>query len=147
MAASSGEHRSAIRRLLPYSTIALIAAIVYVGYVFYSRSAENREAEQRAAARRAAENRYVLEAYGNGRVKILNFSFDPGVIRRGQESELCYGVSNAKTVKIEPPLGAELYSAMNRCFKISPVRTTKYTLTAEDAQGHTETVSLELQVH
>ena len=100
----------------------------------------------RAAAKRVAENRFVLEAYGNGRVKILNFSLDPGVIRRGQESELCYGVSNAKMVTIEPTVKADLYPAMNRCFKISPSRTTKYTLTAADAQGHSESVSLELQV-
>src|SRR6184192_2301017 len=103
MASSPGDAPPAlIRNPLPYTTIALIAAVLYVAWVFYSRWQETREAEQRAAAKRAAENRFVLEAYGNGRVKILNFSLDPGVIRRGQESELCYGVSNAKMVTIEP---------------------------------------------
>ena len=135
-----------IRRLLPFTTVALIAAALYVGWIFYSRWQETRAAEERAAAKRAAENRYIVEAYGNGRVKILNFSFDPGVIRRGQQSELCYGVSNAKTVTIEPPVKEDLYPAMNRCFKISPLRTTKYTLTAVDSQGHSESVSLQLHV-
>ena len=145
-AGSPEEDATLIRRLLPYTTIALIAAVLYVAWVFYSRWQETREAEQRAAAKRVAENRFVLEAYGNGRVKILNFSLDPGVIRRGQESELCYGVSNAKMVTIEPTVKADLYPAMNRCFKISPPRTTKYTPTAADAQGHSESVALQLQV-
>ena len=145
-AASTEELTSLVRKLLPFTTIALIATVLYVAWVFYSRWQETREAEQRAAAKRAAENRYIVEAYGNGRVKILNFSFDPGLINHGQQSELCYGVSNAKTVTIEPPVKADLYPAMNRCFKVSPPRTTKYTLTAADSQGHSESASLELQV-
>ncbi|MGC4052549.1 MAG: hypothetical protein QM757_24730 [Paludibaculum sp.] len=39
-------------------------------------------------------------------------------------------------MKVDPPV-AELSPSFNRCFEVSPERTTRYTLTAEDAKGRT----------
>ncbi|MGO9097044.1 MAG: hypothetical protein ACLQGV_17710 [Bryobacteraceae bacterium] len=35
-------------------------------------------------------------------VKILQFYASPSVVAKGQQAILCYGVANAKTVRLEP---------------------------------------------
>ncbi len=44
-----------------------------------------------------------FEAMGGNRFEILVFAANPPVLRAGEKSSLCYSVSNAKGVKIEPP--------------------------------------------
>jgi hypothetical protein len=61
--------------------------------------------------------------------------------------ELCYGVANAQTVKIEPDTGREVWPSVNRCIDLKPKKTTTYTLTAQDAHGNTKTAALTLEVH
>jgi hypothetical protein len=52
---------------------------------------------------------------------------------------------NAKSVKIEPPVG-NVYPALNNCLSVSPEHDTKYTLTAEGADGHAATAEFTLAV-
>lgn len=76
---------------------------------------------------------------------IINFYAYPGAIAEGETTSVCYGVMNAKAVKVDPPV-AELSPSFNRCFEVSPERTTRYTLTAEDAKGRVLSRSFELIV-
>jgi hypothetical protein len=134
-----------LRKALPYLTIAVIAALAYDGWVFYSRWRHAQETEQTARNREASDARKTIDMLGGGELKILNFYAAPGVIRPGGQSNLCYGVNAAQTVRIEPAV-KDLHPALTYCFSVAPARTTEYKLVAEDAAGKQTTASLTLQV-
>jgi len=125
-------------------TVLVVLAAVRTAWILYSRHRAVFVAEEQAEQKQREEARKVTEMLGNGHVKILNLSLDPVVIRRGGESELCYGVSNAVSAAITP-IG-KVDPAYTRCLKVSPRRDTTYTLTAQDQDGHTATASLMLRV-
>ena len=70
----------------------------------------------------------------HGPVRILRFYATTGTIVRGDKAQLCYGVANAKSVRISPSL-TPLAPATNRCLEIVPERTTHYTILAEGFDG------------
>src|SRR5436190_1813875 len=105
---------STLRKLLPFTTVGLALALLYVGWTFYSRWNYARAAKQAAEHERAKANAKIVEMYGSGNLKILNFYATPGILRRGQKGLVCYGVSNATTVRIEPGVEA-LKPSMSRC--------------------------------
>jgi hypothetical protein len=135
----------ALRKVLPYTTAAVVLGALYAAWVFTSRWNDNRHMEQAAAAQRAKFDREITEAYGGGQLKILSFYASPGLIRRGEKALLCYGVVNAKTVRLDPAV-ERVWPSTSRCFSVTPDRETRYTLTAEDTGGHTATQSVVLQV-
>ncbi len=135
-----------IRKLLPFTSAALVVAILYVGWIFFSRWQEARDLRAKVAQQQADDARKTVEAYGNGSMKVLNFTISPGVIRRGDTGTLCYGVSNAKTVEIDPKPEGGVWPSLNRCVEISPTKATTYTLTVTDAQGQTQKQALTVQV-
>lgn len=78
-------------------------------------------------------------------LKINQFYASAPAIARGDQALLCYGVENARAVRITP--GVEPVSpAYNRCIQVSPKDSTTYTLTAEGEDGSTATATLTLQV-
>ena len=136
---------SILRKLLPYSSAGLVIALLYVAWTFLSRWHDTRGLERYAEHEKARADAKIVEMYGSGNLKILNFYVTPGVILRGQKGLLCYGVSNAQTVRIEP--GVEpVKPSISRCIEIAPRKDTEYKLTAEDAAGHSETKSLLVRV-
>ncbi len=139
------EGKSIFRNPLLYTSLALLVALVYAGWTFFSRWQENRELEQKGVEKKREEDRRAIEAMGGNRLEILSFYASPGVIRRGETAQLCYGVANAKTVRLEPQSGA-VWPSYTRCVDVSPRKTTTYTLAAEDAAGNTKTATLTLQV-
>jgi hypothetical protein len=137
---------SAVRAILPYTTIAMIIAALYVAWTFYSRYEANRTAAQAIQNKKADENKqFVSQVYGSGEVKFTAMSADSGVLAPGQTTQLCYGVVNAKTVKVDPPV-EQLKPSYHHCFEIAPKKTTTYTVTADDGAGHTKSESLTIQV-
>jgi len=74
-------------------------------------------------------------------VRITQFYATKVRVPRGESASLCYGVDNAKAVRINPPV-ERLWPAMSRCFPVSPQETTTYTLIAEDSQGQTDSKSV-----
>jgi len=134
-----------LRRLLPFTTLAVAIAFLYVAWTFYSRWQEGRELRRKAAEQQLEDARRTIEAYGNGRVKIMSFSGSTAV-NRGQKAQLCYGVSNAKTVTIDPRPDDEVWPSLARCVEVSPKKTTTYTITASDGAGHTEQQAITVQV-
>ena len=139
------EQHTVLRKLLPYTTAGVIIAMLYVGWIFFSRWQLERETQRRAAEHKREEAQKVVEAYGGGNVKILAFNATPGIVRPGATATLCYGVSNAKTVRIEPEV-KDIWPSMNRCVDIAPKKDTTYTITAADEAGHTQTSSLMVKV-
>jgi hypothetical protein len=137
---------SRLRAILPYTTVAMIIAALYVAWTFYSRHEANRAAAKALESRKAEENkRFVNEVYGSGEVKFTTMTADTGVLAFGQTTQLCYGVVNAKLVKIDPPV-EQLKPSYHHCFEIAPKKTTTYTITADDGAGHTKSESLTVQV-
>lgn len=134
-----------IRKLLPYTTAALALVVIYVIWIFISRWNENRQIEHQAEQQQAEKDQEFAKTYGGSEVKILNFYVTPGIVARGKTALLCYGVVNAKTVRVDPSV-ERLSPAVSYCFEVKPTRETRYTLTAEDGKGHTATESVVLQV-
>jgi hypothetical protein len=80
-----------------------------------------------------------------GPVRILQFYASVGSVVMGQKAQLCYGVENAKTVRISPPV-SDTYPSSNRCLEINPDRTTHYMILAEGFDGRVATQSFTLAV-
>ncbi len=145
LADSDPKPRARIRIFLIGSWLFLSLALLAVCWVYLSRWQANREIEQRAAAQKRAEDQRTVEMLGGNRFDILEFYASPGLIHRGEEAQLCYGVSNAKSVRLEPQSN-EVWPSYSRCVAVSPQKTTTYTLTAEDAEGHSKTATLTVEV-
>ena len=146
---SNQEAPSGARKLWRNFSLVFMAVLLYVGWVFFSRWQENREFEQRATAqsdaRKSAEDKRVVEMLGGNRFEIQNFYASPGVIRRGETAQLCYGVANAKTVRLEPQT-SPVWPSYSRCVDVTPKKDTTYTLTIEDAAGNIKTQTLVVNV-
>jgi hypothetical protein len=123
----------------------MVLALLYIGAVFYSRWSQNRELQREADSKMIEEARRTDQLYGSGQLKILNFYAVPGTIARGGSGELCYGVANAATVRIEPHV-EDVKPSLTRCFSIRPAASTTYTLTAADDHGHQESSSAKVVV-
>jgi hypothetical protein len=135
-----------LRKILPYTTVALVLAVLYVGWTFYSRHEANRQAQQELDAKQAAARKRVVDQiYGSGEIRIPTFLADNGVLKLGQTTHLCYGVVNAVSVKLDPPVEA-LKPTYRHCIDIAPKKTTTYTLTAFNAAGKSKSVSLKIRV-
>jgi hypothetical protein len=139
------ETHTGFKKYLIFSGVALLLTGLYVGWVFLSRWQANRTLEEKAATERRAQNRQTFEAMGGNRFDILGFYADPASIRAGETAELCYSVSNAKSVKLEPQ-SEPVWPAFSRCVHVSPRKTTTYTLTAEDAAGQTKSATIKVEV-
>jgi hypothetical protein len=139
------ETQTGFSKYLIFSGVALIVAGLYVGWVFLNRWQANQALEQKAATERRSQDRQTFEAMGGDRFEILGFYADPASIRAGETAELCYSVSNAKSVKIEPP-SEPVWPAFSRCVHVSPRKTTMYTFTAEDAAGQTKSATVKVEV-
>jgi hypothetical protein len=131
------------------SSVVIIAALLYTAWMFFSRWQENREIQEKTAAAQHAreqdEAAKTVETLGGSQFDIINFYVTPGTVRPGEEAQLCYGVSNAKIVRLDPPAG-NVWPSVSRCFAISPHKTTTYTLTAEDGAGNSKTATMRLEV-
>lgn len=141
--------KSAFKNPLLYSSVAVIVAALIVGWILFSRWNENREIERKTAEERTENQRKsdsaTLEQLGGKELAIQNFYASPGVVKRGQSVQICYGVANAKTVKLEPQSNP-VWPSYSRCVDVTPKKDTVFTLTIEDGAGHTQSQQLEVKV-
>jgi len=134
-----------LRRLLPFLSIGVLAAVIYDGSIFYSRWSSAREAEQARQAEETRQARRAIDLPGGTDFRIINFYAVPQTVRRGSPVRICYGVFGAKRVRIEPKV-EDLHPAISYCFDVAPRKDTAYKLIAEDGVGHTATASLAISV-
>jgi len=80
-----------------------------------------------------------------GPVRILRFYATTGSISLGDKAQLCYGVENAKAVRISPSI-EPVAPATNRCLEIVPDHTTHYTILAVGFDGKVDHRSITLVV-
>jgi hypothetical protein len=69
-----------------------------------------------------------------GPVRIVQFYASVRALTAGDKALLCYGVENARSVRIAP-ISQEVYPSFNRCLEIVPDHTTHYTILAEGFDG------------
>jgi hypothetical protein len=128
------------------SAVSFLFVGLYIGWVFYSRWEANHAIAEKAAENQRAKDKQTFEMMGGNRFDILDYSANPATIQAGEKSSLCYSVSNAKTVNIEPQAEEPVWPAFSRCVHVSPRKTTVYTLTIEDGAGHNKTATVEVRV-
>ncbi len=129
---------------MPFLAFLIVAALLYDGYIFYSRWSSNRAAADAQAQREARQREAVVRTVGEG-LKILSFYAAPSAITRGARTNLCYGVSGATTVRMEPPVDA-VWPALTRCVQVSPRKETEYKLIAVDSKGGSATQTVTVTV-
>src|SRR5580700_7996919 len=122
---------SLLRRLLPLVSAAVLAAVLYDGWIFYSRWSSARETERARQADEARRARQTLDLVGGKNFRIIDFYAAPQAVRRGLQAKICYGVYGAKQVRIEPPV-EDLRPAISYCLQVAPQKDTGYKLIAED---------------
>ena len=96
---------------------------------------------------RRVESRNWIRPVGTrpGPVRIIQFYASVRTLTVGDKALLCYGVENAKSVKIAP-LMQSVYPSYNRCVEIGPEHTTHYTILAEGFDGRVAMKSFVLPV-
>jgi hypothetical protein len=141
--------KSMFKNPVLYSSIVLAVAAIAVGWILFSRWRQTRESENRVKAQKTEQqreqDRLTLEQMGGKELAIQNFYASAGTIDRGQAVQLCYGVANAKSVKLEPQSNP-VWPSYSRCLYVTPLETTVYTLIIADAAGNTKSASLEVKV-
>jgi hypothetical protein len=148
-ATANSRTKTLFKNPLLYSSLLVGTALLVVLWILYSRWQENRSIERRTrkeTAQKQLENdRIALEQLGGKELAIQSFYASPGAIHKGESVQLCYGVANAKAVKLEPQPNA-VWPSYARCVNVSPAKTTEYTLTISDASGNTKSQSLQVNV-
>lgn len=127
-----------MRTVVRIMWVPVIIAALYTGWVFWQRHS------QPDVSKTVQKPDNPLAKFGSG-VKILQFYTEAAEIPAGGQALLCYGVVNAATVRLEPPV-APVWPSMSRCFAVTPAKTTRYTLTAEGADHQSAAESIEIVV-
>ena len=78
-------------------------------------------------------------------VRITQFYARAGEITRGELNVICYGVRNARSVRLEPPV-ERVSPTPARCISIEPEQDTTYTLVAEGDGGERVSESFGVRV-
>ena len=126
--------------------IAAGLALAYCGWVFTDRYMTNsRWVRQVARSQAAARNPEFDRIYGGSSVKILSFYARDGDLLEGDRTVLCYGVLNARAVRIAPWVG-EVTPSLSRCIPVAPEQDTRFTITAEGKDGRTVSETFVLPV-
>ena len=135
-----------MRRMFRYTWVVVLFACVYLGIIYHSRWSRNEALIRSYEEVQNEKNRAIVEGYGGGKLTILDFYATPSVIRPGEAAQLCYGVANSKSVRIEPYI-ENVRPSHAHCLEVVPSGTTVYRLTAEDADGNTETARTTVKVN
>ena len=124
-----------MRRVTITLWVALAIALLNLSWTFFQR----RDVPHRG--RRASAG--VVDR--GTALKILSFYATSGEIRDGDREIVCYGVENARSVRMEPPV-EELRPALTRCFAVEPHENTRYRLIADGLDGRQAQESFEVRV-
>ena len=147
---SEPEKKSALKNPMVYSSLIVLIVALYVGWILFSRWQEARSLQekehQEQAQKQHEADEAAIEQLGGNELAIQTFYAGPTKIKRGETVQICYGVANAKTVTLTPQKN-EVWPSHNRCVEDQPMKTTTYTLTATDAEGHSVSQTATIEVH
>jgi hypothetical protein len=141
--------KSIFKNPLLYSSFGLAIVALVVGWILFSRWQENKRIDRQSAEAKSEKqrenDRAALDQFGGKELDIQSSYASPGVVHRGETVQLCYGVANAKTVKLEPQPNP-VWPSYSRCVDVTPTKTTTYMLTVSDAAGNTKSQTVEVKV-
>jgi hypothetical protein len=142
--------KSPLKNPLLYSSVLVLVVAAYVGYVLLDRHLSLRRIERRAAEaqseQRRDDDRRAIEQLGGSELSIRALYVSPAIVHAGEIVQLCYDVSKAKTVTLDPAV-AEVWPSHTRCIDLMVKKSTTYTLTITGADGKTISQAVELIVH
>jgi hypothetical protein len=141
----SRQQTSPLRSIVRWTWVIVALAVLYTGWIVVSRWRENRAIEAEAARKTAEADRQIVGMYGSGELKMLMFYANPGTLKRGSMGLLCYGVANAKSVRIVPGV-EDIKPSLSRCIEVKPKADTHYTFSADDGKGRTVSQSVDVLV-
>jgi hypothetical protein len=124
--------------------IGLSLAVARLGWVWLVRHDARLRMEGTTQTRREQAYRSPRDD-SNGAVGITQFYARSGEMTVGDSNVICYGVRNARSVRIEPPV-ENLTPVMNRCFFVDPQQDTTYKLVAEGTDGSQASESFRVRV-
>src|SRR3954462_2939272 len=78
-------------------------------------------------------------------VKILQFYSNASSVAKGETALVCYGVENAKKVRLEPAI-EEISPALTRCISYAPQSSTGLKLIATGADGNEANQTIHIDV-
>ncbi|MBI4874423.1 MAG: hypothetical protein HY822_07310 [Acidobacteria bacterium] len=131
------------KRFLVFFVVA--PALAYLGFVLMARYSTSRAPAE--PSDEWMERQLEFErVYGGTAVRIIQFYSPEGDLMEGDSTVICYGVVNAKSVRIEPPVEG-VGVALNRCVSVAPEDDTRYTLVAEGKDGSAVSESFVIRTH
>src|SRR3954454_3579714 len=143
----SSNDRSILPLLVRLTTVGIVIAGLYVAWTFYSRHQSAQQAAEAVEKKQDDQRKRVAnQIFGSGEIKFSTFSIGSSVLKRGETTQLCYGVVNATGVTLDPPPPEPLKPSYRHCLDIAPKKTTTYTITASNGKGETQSQSLTLRV-
>jgi hypothetical protein len=99
--------------------------------------------------RRLLAGRHARPAESRGSsgtaARIVQFYAREAEIVEGERDLVCYGVENARSVKLDPPVET-VVPALVRCFFVEPKWDTSYTLFAEGSDGSRDEATFAIRV-
>jgi hypothetical protein len=128
---------------MPWRIFLVLVAIAgaYLAYTFLARARQPVKGPGIEAKAKETKQGEIDKIYGGSDLRILQFYSPSNGLIEGEQTTLCYGVINARSVRMEPPVDGVGVS-LNRCVAISPQRETTYKLIAEGADGKTVSQSV-----
>ena len=133
---------------LVFTGLAVLVVALYLMWTLLSRHIANRAYERRVQSEQAQKQRQAdqaaIEQLGGSQLAIQMFYATPE-IRAGDTAQVCFGVANAKFVKLEPE-PQPVWPSHSLCVDVKPNKTTTYTLTATAADGQTVTQQVTVKV-
>src|SRR5271169_2865660 len=133
-----------MRQIAVMLWIAMGLATLRLGWVWLQRQDARTRMERSPRASHSTPRVMPEEDTGTS-VDITQFYARTGEITDGEPNLVCYGVRNARSVRIEPPV-EKLAPALNRCFFIEPHQDTTYKLVAEGDDSSQASASFQVRV-
>ena len=133
-----------MKTVLLYSAAGFLIALAYLAWVGLTRYSANRKFEQEAEESETARYRKLVPA--GTALKITQFYASKQEAARGESILVCYGVENARSVRIEPAIERQLLPLPVKCFPFAPHRTTTLKLVAEGEKGGEAAASITVRV-
>ena len=135
-----------LRGFLISLRFAVVAATLYLGWTFVSRNLSHQGRQVQPDPQQEAAAAAFARTYLGSDVRIIHFYAREASVVEGGFTVICYGVVNAVSVRLEPPLEG-VGPSINRCVEAPGERATRYTLIAEGKDGRVVSESFPLGVH
>ncbi len=133
-----------MKKVLRYGGAGFLIALAYLGWVLLQRHNADQEYQRQAAESETARYKKLVPA--GTELKITQFYASKQEAARGESVLVCYGVENARSVRIEPPIEDHLIPLPAKCISFAPHRTTTLKLVAEGDKGGEATESITVKV-